>query len=124
MTIDALRTEWSELVNKTLPAAAKAKDPAQKVWPVTLNHCFGRIILDRILGKGEKQWKEAVAKPRVPAVKQMTEEELSACCHLAKQILKGDVDLVQLDEASLRVRKKPSKTERKRVAATKKSKKA
>lgn len=43
--MEQLRQKWRNLYALDLPAMAKAKDEKQK-WPVHLDHCFARIILD------------------------------------------------------------------------------
>lgn len=98
-----LREEWKELYVKRLPEAAKRRDAAQPAWPVHLDHCFGRIILDNVVGKGERPW-ATMLKP--PAVKNMTDGQLKDCIFLGNQILAGQADLVKLDGASLAARGK------------------
>jgi hypothetical protein len=55
--IDHLRQEWKSLYSETLPQMARSRDPAQTKWPVTLDHCFARIILDNVIGKCQTQCK-------------------------------------------------------------------
>lgn len=103
--MDALRDEWNELYRKRLPALAKAKDPAQPKWPVVLDHCFARIVLDNAVGV-DRPWAEAV---RAPATKNMSEAQLQAAIALGQRLARGEANLVELDERSLQLRGKKSK---------------
>ena len=100
---EALRAKWTELYSIRLPELAKAKAPSQPSWPVHLDHCFGRIILDAVVGEGKAPWKD---KLKGPAVKNMSEEQLEGCLHMGEKIADGSVSLVELDEQSLKSRGK------------------
>lgn len=100
---DSLVDEWKELYSKTLPALAKARDAAQPKWPVSLDHCFARIILDNTVGEGSQQWDKVISKP---AVKHMNEFQLKNAIDLGHRIQKGEIDLCDLDEISLLCRGK------------------
>jgi O-6-methylguanine DNA methyltransferase len=95
--------EWKTLYSKTLPALARAKDPAQPRWPVTLDHCFARIILDNTIGQGSKQWDKVIQKP---AVKHMSDQQLRNAIELGQKIRAGSMDLCELDQISLMCRGK------------------
>lgn len=101
--IDDLRQNWKTLYTTTLPSLARTQDPVQSHWPVTLDHCFARIILDNTVGRGEQQWDSVIARP---AVKNMSEGQLRDAVELGGRIAGGDVDLVELDRRSLGVRGK------------------
>ncbi|KAI7494246.1 hypothetical protein KC367_g8132 [Hortaea werneckii] len=103
--IEQLRERWNELYKQRLPALAKARDPVQTTWPVFLDHCFARIVLDNAIGK-DKPWTEVI---KSPAVKNMSEDQLKAAIDLAERLASGKADLVALDERSLEVRGKQSK---------------
>ena len=103
--IDALRDQWKELYSNTLPSLALSKSSKQPRWPVHVDHCFGRIILDDIVGEGGP-WH---AKLKGPAVKNMNAEQLRKCVELGQAIADGKENLVDLDEKSLRGRGKASK---------------
>lgn len=103
--IDALRDRWTHLYASHLPALAKARDPAQKHWPVHLDHCFARIILDNAVGI-DKPWTKAV---KAPAVRNMTVEQLRDALALGERVARGEVDLGELDGISLRLRGKREK---------------
>ena len=97
--------QWNENFKQRLPDAARRKDPCQSKWPVQLDHCFGRIILDKIIGE-DTPW---TAKLKGPAIRNMSEDQAKQCNDLAEAILAGKVSLVELDELSLAVRGKKSK---------------
>jgi O-6-methylguanine DNA methyltransferase len=100
---NSLQKAWTELYSKTLPALARARDVAQPNWPVTLDHCFARIILDNTVGEGREQWDKRLERP---AVKNMSREQLVKAIILAEGIRDGNEDLVALDLQSLEVRGK------------------
>lgn len=102
MTIEDLRNEWNDLYRKTLPNLARRRDSCQARWPVFLDHCFARIILDNAVGKS-KPWGEVI---KAPAVRNMSEEQLRRAIDLGKQIAAGDQILVELDKRSLELRGK------------------
>ncbi|PBP23217.1 putative E3 ubiquitin-protein ligase RING-2 [Diplocarpon rosae] len=90
------------MYQRSLPSAAKSKSPAQPGWPVQLDHCFARIILDHVVGI-DTPWTEKI---KSPAYKNMSREQLMASIALGDQILHGEADLMKLDEESLSVRGK------------------
>ncbi|KAK5958054.1 hypothetical protein OHC33_001244 [Knufia fluminis] len=98
-----LRQTWTSLYKTTLPHLARTKSPTQPVWPVTLDHCFARIILDNTVGGGTQQWDKVIAKP---AVRNMSAMQLRDAIEMGERIKAGDVDLVELDRVSLEVRGK------------------
>ena len=95
-----LTTSYQLLVNDRLPHAAKTRSPTQAQWPVHLNHCFGRIILDNIC---ERPWKEVI---KSPATRNMSMDQLERCVELGEAILSGEADLQRLNEKSLEWRGK------------------
>lgn len=103
--IDGLRDRWNYLYRDYLPALAKAKDPAQCKWPVYLDHCFARIVLDNAIGK-DRPWTEVL---KSPAVRTMTASQFQAAISLAEQIVNGEADLAELDNRSLQFRGKKQK---------------
>ncbi|WP_174301537.1 GCN5-related N-acetyltransferase [Caulobacter sp. S45] len=78
-----------------LPAAA-VHHPE---WPIRLDHCFGRVILDAICGA---PWREVVAPP---AWRHLTPDQLARAVHLADAILADEADLAALNRASLALRR-------------------
>lgn len=112
MSMEELQQRWKYLYAEYLPSLAKAKDPAQAKWPVYLDHCFARIILDNAVGK-DQPWTEVI---KSPAVKNMTEQQFEAAIRLAERVAGGEENLVELDERSLELRGKKLKQSDKRKA--------
>jgi O-6-methylguanine DNA methyltransferase len=110
MDVENLRERWTHLYREHLPALAKARDPGQKQWPVHLDHCFARIILDNVVG-ADKPWTDVV---KAPAVKNMSSEQLQAAIGLGEEIATGKANLVELDEWSLSLRGKQSKNKKRK----------
>ncbi|KAK5166157.1 uncharacterized protein LTR77_008418 [Saxophila tyrrhenica] len=103
--IEGLRARWTSLYRARLPALAKSHDPAQKSWPVHLDHCFARIVLDNAVGI-DRPWTEVV---KAPAVKHMSAQQLEVAIRMAEGIVSGEVDLVEMDGRSLGLRGKMGK---------------
>ena len=82
-------------MREDLPAAAR-RHPE---WPVRLDHCFARVILDAAC---EGPWRETVAPP---AWRNLSAERLEAAIALADAILAGDADVKALNQASLAARR-------------------
>ncbi len=97
----ALQATWTEIYSKILPSLARAQDHAQPEWPVTLDHCFGRIILDNTIGEGLEQWDKRLNRP---AVRNMSLEQLKKAIELAERIKNGDDNLAELNLQSLKIR--------------------
>lgn len=96
-----LRSRYLELTNSTLPQLAK-----QRGFPVSDNHCFQRIILDNLLGQC---WYEVLDRGKVPAYKQLSEEQLQQAIDLAEAIITQPSSyLEQLNQNSLNWRRKRS----------------
>ena len=100
-----LLERWTHLYGEHLPALARAHDPVQKTWPVHVDHCFGRIVLDNAVGI-DRPWMEVVKQP---AVKNMDAVQLKAVISLAEKIATGEVCLAELDDRSLKLRGKKAK---------------
>lgn len=117
--LEPLRDEWKAMFQKRLPEAAQSKSSAQPKWPVHVDHCFARIILDAVVGEEYSQKvgedsKEEGPKPwmayiKSPAYRNMSKTQLERALELGEGILEGKEDLVELDERSLHVRGKLSK---------------
>ncbi|KAJ4358458.1 uncharacterized protein N0V89_003041 [Didymosphaeria variabile] len=99
--MEGLQQKWKELYAQILPAMAKAKDKKQN-WPVHLDHCFARIILDNAVGR-DKPWTEVV---KSPAIKNMSEQQLKDAIKLGEAIADGSEDINPLNERSLELRGK------------------
>lgn len=94
--VDADRARWRRLVHDELPAAARAHPE----WPIRLDHCFARVILDAV---HDRPWREAIA---APAWRHMTPDRLQAAIILGRAIVAGTADLEALNERSLVMRGK------------------
>ncbi len=110
MTSD-LKSRWVALYTLTLPTLARSKAKSQSTWPVHLDHCFARIILDTVIGNSTSTRPDEsptpwTAKLKSPAVKNMSTQQLEACVELGEAIAEGKIDLVELDQRSLMVRGK------------------
>ena len=92
----ALRRHWRTLVDERLPAAARGEPH----WPVRLNHCFARILLDDACGT---PWRERV---RPPAWRNAPPEVLARAVATGEAVLAGEADLTALNRRSLRLRGK------------------
>jgi O-6-methylguanine DNA methyltransferase len=103
--IESLRKQWTHLYASHLPALAQARSPAQKHWPVHLDHCFARIVLDNAIGV-DKPWTQVV---KSPAVRNMTVAQLRDALALGGKVASGEADLGELDCFSLRLRGKREK---------------
>lgn len=116
MAIEALQSEWNTLYRTTLPSLARGKHTAKTAaspsdkWPVVLDHCFARIILDNAVGQ-DRPWAEVV---KAPATKNMTETQLNAALKMGRRIADGEEDLWALDARSLELRGKQQKAGMKR----------
>lgn len=104
--LQKLQDSWKTMFQKALPEAATSKSPSQPKWPVHVDHCFARIILDKVVGGGKAPWMTVI---KSPAYKNMSEEQLEDAIKLGEDILSGHADLVELDEESLMVRGKKGK---------------
>ena len=83
------RALWRDLVERRLPEAARPG------WPVRLDHCFARILLDHACGG---PWRDSVAPP---AYANMPADGLDAAIALGEAVLDGRADLALLNRRSL-----------------------
>lgn len=90
-----LREKYLDLVNNQLPQTAK-----NGRYPVRLNHCFARIILDNICGC---EWYQVIEKP---AYKHMSEDQLQQAISLGEAFLNNPETCFAANEKSLRYRGK------------------
>ncbi len=98
----AQRQRWRDLVRLALPAAA-IDHPE---WPIRLDHCFARVILDAVCAG---PWREAIA---APAWRTMDAGQLAAAFGLAEAVIEGSADVHALDAQSLAWRGKAPKRAR------------
>ncbi|MCJ2064445.1 GNAT family N-acetyltransferase [Methylobacterium sp. J-088] len=89
MSAAARRAHWRELVERRLPEAARPD------WPVRLDHCFARILLDNTCGG---PWRDHV---RPPAHANMPLDQLEMTIALGEAVLAEHADLALLNRRSL-----------------------
>ncbi|EMB16539.1 hypothetical protein [Rhodopirellula europaea] len=81
-----LQDRYLELTRTLLPAEGR-----KNRWVVTADHCFMRIILDRLFGDC---WYNHLDR-RLTAYKQLGNEQLSRCVAMAEQLLAGDTESLE-----------------------------
>ena len=86
----ALEARWLDLTRSALP---RAGGPA---WPVRLDHCFQRILLDNAVGGC---WYAAISGR--PAYRHAPGEILRRAVRLGEAVLEGRADIEALNRASL-----------------------
>ena len=95
MDRQTLETRWLELTRQTLPSVA-----LRRGWPVHLDHCFQRILLDNAVGGF---WRDHIA---TPAYRNAPEDILARAVDLGEAALAGEADMATLNTNSLRWRGK------------------
>ena len=94
--LSELRAEYDRKVNEELPAQAQNSDG----WPIHLDHCFGRVVLDNLFGD---EWYSHVDDR--PAYKHLSHTELQEAIEIADRMLTEGKPLVEeLNRNSLRWR--------------------
>jgi hypothetical protein len=88
----ALEARWLDLTRRALPEAARGRPG----WPVRLDHCFQRILLDNASGG---VWYDAI--PRRPAYRHAPDALLTRAVALGEAVLAGDAPLGPLNDRSL-----------------------
>jgi hypothetical protein len=94
--LDALRARWLQLIRHDLPRAASARPD----WPIRLDHCFARVILDHVCGR---PWREVLS---APAYKHLSVEQLRQGLELGRSLIENQTDLGELNRRSLQSRGK------------------
>jgi hypothetical protein len=92
---DALRRRWRALVERRLPEAAADKD-----WPIHLDHCFARVLLDNAVGA---PWRQQITPP---AWRNAPPATLERAIALGEAALDGREDMAALNARSLALRGK------------------
>lgn len=85
-----LVAQWTGLVRHTLPNMA-----ARCGWPISHDHCFMRVCLDAALGA---PWHALV---RRPAIRHLTDAQLSAAIAVAEGLLQAPEALHALNRQSI-----------------------
>ena len=96
MTRARREAEWLRLTRDVMPGLA-----AERGWPVRLDHCFQRILLDAELGT---PWTAALVGR--PAYKSVDDATLDRLIARAEAVVAGEADLHALNRASLKGRGK------------------
>ena len=99
MNDSTARERWRTLIRDHLPAAAASRPD----WPIRVDHCFARVVLDAVHGR---PWREVIA---APAWRHMSAATLRDAIALAEGVLDGTADLHALDAQSLAMRGKARK---------------
>ena len=93
-----LEARWLHLTRTALPAVA-----VERGWPVRLDHCFQRILLDAACGG---RWYDHI--PGRPAYRACDLALLARAVALGEAVLAGEGDLIDLNLRSLEWRGKGS----------------
>merc|ERR1712113_895166 len=92
-------SRWYTLMREKLPAAARAEGG----WPIQLDHCFMRVVLDNYF---KTCWYNVLDRQK-GAVKSMEDKQLTGAIGLAEKLLDGGRDVVKdLNRKSLDFRGK------------------
>ena len=85
-----------------LPAAARHAAAGGNPWPVRLDHCFMRIVLDNLFGC---RWDTVLNRRLGPAYHQLSTGQLTTAVRLAESMLTSGAGRVrQLNDRSLLLR--------------------
>ena len=95
MDREALVDRWFVLTREIMPGQA-----ASRHWPVHLDHCFQRILLDNAVGG---KWRDRIA---APAYRNAPDAVLDRAIALGEAAVRGEVDLAGLNRRSLEWRGK------------------
>jgi len=91
--LSQLRAEYTTKVNHELPERAQSADG----WPIHLDHCFGRVVLDNLFGD---EWYEHVDGR--PAYEHLSQSELQDAIAIADRMLdEGSTAVEELNQNSL-----------------------
>lgn len=94
--ISELRATYDETVHERLPETAQNEDG----WPIHLDHCFGRVVLDNLF---EDEWYDHVDGR--PAYENLSKSELQRAIAIADRMLDGGPAVAErLNTRSLRWR--------------------
>lgn len=85
-----LRDEYMKFINHCLPEAAKKNN-----WPISENHCFGRVILDFMY---QDAWYKHLSSP---GYKHLSEYQLIVACERMQQWLNNPQLLIKDNQKSL-----------------------
>ncbi|WP_310412536.1 hypothetical protein [Chamaesiphon sp. OTE_8_metabat_110] len=96
--LNELRARYLELINDILPSISIARG-----FPVHLNHCFGRIVLDNLF---QGCWYNYLTVGRVAAYKQLDLAQLQQAVNIAQSLVDlPTAHIVSLNNQSLQWRR-------------------
>ncbi len=96
--LNELRARYLELINDILPSIAAARG-----FPVNLNHCFGRIVLENLF---QGCWYNYLTVGRVAAYKQLDLAGLQQAVNIAQSLVDLPTSqIVSLNDRSLQWRR-------------------
>jgi hypothetical protein len=87
-----MEARWKALVTRELPEAARGRAD----WPVRLDHCFARILLDCATGG---VWYDAIRGR--PAYRHAPDDVLTRAIALGEAVLRDEAELGALNRRSL-----------------------
>lgn len=94
--LEELRNEYLHYINVLLPSISSNN----KQYPVHLNHCWARIILDNIC---DDKWSNVLTKP---AYKNLNKHMLERAISIAKSLVNSSDLAIYLNNRSLKFRNK------------------
>ena len=96
--LDELRARYLELINDILPSIARARG-----FPITSNHCFGRVVLDNLF---QGCWYNYLTVGRVAAYKQLDLTQLQQAVNIAQSLVElPTAHIISLNDRSLQWRR-------------------
>jgi hypothetical protein len=96
--INKLRARHLELINDILPSIARARG-----FPITSNHCFGRVVLDNLF---QGCWYNYLTVGRVAAYKQLDLTQLQQAVDIAQSLVDlPTAYIISLNDRSLQWRR-------------------
>jgi hypothetical protein len=96
--LNEFRARYLELINDILPSIARARS-----FPITSNHCFGRVVLDNLF---QGCWYNYLTVGRVAAYKQLNLAQLQQAVTIAQSLVDlPTAHIVSLDNQSLQWRR-------------------
>jgi len=94
--IEELRTRYKLLVEHDLPKQAESH------WPIHLDHCFGRVLLDNVFGCN---WHDEFETTHMTAYRNLSADQLRHAIALGQRMIDGGAPVVDaLNYNSLRWR--------------------
>lgn len=81
-----LEARYLELTRVELPSRA-----ARNQWPIREDHCFMRILLDRLF---EDCWYNHLSRRRGPAYRQLSDKQLRTLIGWAETLIQDDGELL------------------------------